>query len=168
MADLSGFNAKDHEKMGDRTLIKNETVVVGKIVKSEKKNCSEKSKDPSGWYISLQFKVVGGEHKDRVFFTNLNLKNKNAQAVEIAQKELATICDACGVLQPEDSQDLHGIQMKLTIGIEKSKSPKYPDKNYIMMYEKYGGDAIPDSDDKQDAGYAGSKGPAWLDKDKEE
>ena len=72
----------------------------------------EKTKAGDGEYLKLTFKVLqDGEYKGRLIWSNLNLVNKNDQAVDIAQRELSGICHATGVMNPEDSQELHGIPM---------------------------------------------------------
>jgi Protein of unknown function (DUF669). len=71
----------------------------------------------TGQYLKLRFDVIEGEHQGRVIFTNLNLDNPNPKAVEIAQKDLAQICHAVGVMAPDDSTELHDkpLQAKVTI-----------------------------------------------------
>ena len=46
--------------------------------------------------LALTFRVVEGEHKDSLIFTNLNIVNSNPQAQEIAQRELSALCQCRG------------------------------------------------------------------------
>lgn len=87
------------------------------IVDSEMKQTSA----GDGEYLKLTFKVIQGEFEGRFLWLNLNLVNKNKQAVEIAERELSSICHAIEVLDPEDSQELHGIPMCAKV---KVKPPK--------------------------------------------
>lgn len=71
----------------------------------------------TGEYLKLTFRITEGEYEGRFVWKNLNLVNPNEQAVEIANRELSAICHAVDVLQPEDSQELHGIPMSARIKV---------------------------------------------------
>lgn len=78
----------------------------------------KKTAAQDGEYLKLTFKVLDeGDFNGRLIWSNLNLVNKNDKAVEIAQKELSGICHAIGVLEPEDSQELHGQPMKAKVKV---------------------------------------------------
>lgn len=65
------------------------------------------TKDGSGQYLSLKLEVQHGEFAGRVLFDRLNLWSSNHKAKEIANRQLSQICHAVGVLQVQDSQQLH-------------------------------------------------------------
>lgn len=73
----------------------------------------------TGQYLQLTIEVIDGEHKGRLLFERLNLQNPNPKAVEIAQETLAYICEAVGVLQPQNAMVLHGKPMVCSVGVEK-------------------------------------------------
>ena len=75
------------------------------IVKSQNKP----TKSGTGSYLELQCQVVGGEYSKRVLWARLNLRNASAAAVEMAKRELSSICHATGVLRPRCKEDLHNI-----------------------------------------------------------
>jgi len=54
----------------------------------------------------------------------MNLDNPSAQAVEIAEGELAAICQAVGAPQITDSQQLHGRPLDVTVTQRKSDNGK--------------------------------------------
>lgn len=124
------FNAKDKEKMGGF-----EPIPAGwylaEIVKSEMKNASS---GDGNKYLTCQLKVLEGEHKDRYLFNLMNLINKSTEAVEIAEKELASICEACNIDELEDSTELHGIPMAIRVSI-KPGDANWPSKNEIKAYK---------------------------------
>ena len=102
----SAFNTEEAQGMDDRTDFPKGTQIVMAIEKSDYKPNSKKT----GHYLALYAKVQEGEFKNRVAFINLNLDNPNAVAVEIANKELKTICDAVGFVGAlRDTTDIHGI-----------------------------------------------------------
>lgn len=126
----SVFNSKDHGgRMGFSTIPAG--WYKAQITKSELK--PTKAKD--GKYLQLMEKVIEGQHKGSVIFTRLNLINKSDIAVNIAQNELATICDACGKNKVEDSEELHGIAHWIQVIIEEGAGDM-PDQNRIKMYRK--------------------------------
>lgn len=71
------------------------------------------TKDQLGAYLWGQMNILDGQYAGRKLFMRLNLKNTNAQAVEIAFKQLSAICHACNVLQVADSTQLHSIPFKV-------------------------------------------------------
>jgi len=138
MAQLpSAFNANNHEQMNDFSVIE-AGKYVAQVVKSEMCKCSETAKDPKGQYLKLHWKIIDKKAKGKMLWTQLNIINKNPTAVEIAQKELATICKSIGKVTINDSQELHGIPVLLTVGIEPAKA-NWPEKNVISFYESVSG-----------------------------
>lgn len=61
----------------------------------------------NGEYLELVAQVIGGKYNGRKLWKRLNLVNLNAQAVEIAERELSALCHALNVLRPQDSVELH-------------------------------------------------------------
>lgn len=86
--------------------------------------------------------VLPQEYFGRKLFNNYNLENKNAQAQEIGQKQLASLCRAIGVSGIEDSDELHFKPYIAKVGLGKrSKDGQYPARAEIKKYY------FPDSDD---------------------
>ena len=75
----------------------------GMVTSSEMKS----TKDGTGQYLELTLEIQSGQFQGRRLWDRLNLTNRNPKAVEIAQKQLAQLCHATGVLQVSDSQQLH-------------------------------------------------------------
>lgn len=148
MAELpSVFDAKNSEKMGDF-----EPVPAGwyiaEVVKSEMKNTAAKT----GKYLNLQFKILEPEaYEGKVFFVLMNLVNPNPIAVEIAQKELASICSAVGIDELEDSVDLHDTPMGVRLTVNAGDA-NWPPKNVAKAYKAASEVEIEEADpfDKKD------------------
>jgi len=114
---------------------------LGAVQKSELMD----TKAGTGKYLKLQFKLYGdasgGDNgKGRMVWQNLNLINPNQQAVEIAERELATLCRACGLEAIEDSVELHDIEVGILLAIQPATA-QWPAKNIIKGYAP--ADAIP-------------------------
>lgn len=91
------------------------------------------TKAKTGYYLKLEWVFLDEKAKGRKLWSNLNLDNPNPIAVEIATKELNSICQACGLNAVEDSEELHGIPITLTLAIKKGNAD-YPPSNNITGY----------------------------------
>lgn len=86
-----------------------------------------------GAYLSLRFNVIDGQFAGRKVFARLNLRNANPVAQEIAYKDLSAIAHAVGVLHVQDSQQLHGIPLKIKVSVRKGDG-NYDDSNEVKAY----------------------------------
>lgn len=128
MASFGGtYDATDGQGMDSRDALPAGEYVAA-VVKSEKRGPNDKGNS----YINLEFEVTEGEHEGRRFWSMLNLWNSSQKAVEIAQRELNSICQACGKLRVSDSEELHGIPMRVKLRIE--TSAQYGDQNRVTGY----------------------------------
>lgn len=66
------------------------------------------TKDGNGLLLKLEFIIMEGKYVDWRIWGQINLKNASIKAVEIGQKELKRLCDACGIQRLTDSQQLLG------------------------------------------------------------
>lgn len=135
MAKLFGgkkkFSTKGKKTMDDYDLMP-EHWDHAKVVESDYKENNEKT----GHYVWLKWEITRGKFKGRFLFTVLNLDHPKEQAVEIAEKELTTICAAMGLPGVEDTSELHGKEVQVRVGIQKAKKgSSYPDQNRIKNYK---------------------------------
>jgi hypothetical protein len=134
MANLgSAFDASQVEPAGDRSVLPAGEYLAA-IAKSEVRD----AKTAGNRYINLEFEVIDGPAKGRRFWTMLNLWNSNAQAVEIAQRELSSICHAVGKLRVSDTEELHAIPMLVRVTV---KNDAYGEKNEVKGYKPANGGA---------------------------
>jgi hypothetical protein len=124
------------------------------IIESEMKATA----NGNGSYLSLTFQILDGAHANRKVFTNLNLNNPNAAAVEIAYKQLSAICHAVGVIQVQDSTQLHGLPMMAKISVRPAKDG-YDASNEIKGFKKNEGGGAPVVGG---AGPGAGAAPAWA------
>lgn len=93
------------------------------------------TQDGTGTYLALTFDILDGQFAGRKIFVNLNLRNANPMAQEIAYKDLSAICHATGVMQiQQDSSELHGRPMKVKVKIRPAKG-EYEASNAISAYK---------------------------------
>jgi hypothetical protein len=92
------------------------------------------TKDGAGTYLQARFNILDGQYRGRKLFTRLNIRNANSQAQEIALRQLSAIGHAVGVLHIQDSQQLHGLPLKVKVKIRKGDD-NYEDSNEIISYK---------------------------------
>ena len=76
------------------------------------------TKDNTGAFLKCEFTILAPqEYANRKIFDRLNLQNSNAQAVEIAYRQLSAICHSIGVIQVQDSAQLHGRPLQVKVSV---------------------------------------------------
>ena len=125
----AAFDSGQHEDMNTGFDPMPADTYIAQVIESEILTTAKKT----GKYIKLKFEILKGEFKGRFVWTNLNIINPNPTAVEIAQKELATLCRAIGKAVIQDTQELHGIPIKMKIKIKPAKDD-YPAGNEPIGY----------------------------------
>ncbi len=79
--------------------------------------------------------------KGRKVFEGFNIRNANPVAQEIAYKQLSAVCHAVGILQVQDSEQLHGRPMKVKLKVvppvyeDDGVTVKYADKNEVVAWK---------------------------------
>lgn len=143
MANLSGLYNPEAEAQQDFAPIPSGEYPA-QIVESDMKP----TKNNDGQYLELKYSVLDGEFKGRSVWVRLNLDNKNAQAVEIANRQFASIRDAIGVTQVNQSEELHYKPHIIRVELvpagtpRKNSTPTTKDQNEIRGWKKLD-DGIP-------------------------
>jgi len=99
------------------------------IIESEMKQ----TKAGNGAYLNLKFEVIDSQYAGKWIFARLNLQNKNAEAVKIAQRDLSSICRAIGKKAIADSEELHHKPLQIKVVIQPPRGD-YPASNEIKAY----------------------------------
>ena len=137
MVDFGGqWDATQGETMGTTDALPAGEYVAA-IVKSERREAKSMNGNA---YINLEFEVLDGQYQGRRFWTMLNLWNHNQTAVEIAQRELNSICHAVGKLRVSNSEELHNIPMLVKLGV---RTDDYGTQNTTKGYKPMNGGAAP-------------------------
>ncbi|MCC6530954.1 MAG: DUF669 domain-containing protein [Burkholderiales bacterium] len=127
MATLQGFDATAVGPM--RSF---EPLPIGKYRAMMTDSEMKTTKNGSGQYLNCEFTVIDGAYQGRRVWARLNLVNQHKTAEDIAQRELGAICQAVGVLHPQDSAQLHNIPIELDVGME--RNDKGEPQNRIKGY----------------------------------
>lgn len=152
MATLN-FNATTVEPVAGR-----EPIPAGRYVAMITGSIMKPTRQGNGQFLELEYTVLEGEHHNRKVWSRHNLHHANPQTVEIARRELSSICRAVGVLQPGDSAELH--QKPLTIVVSVRTRPDTGEKvNEVTGWARREMAA----DAPQQAGATGGPAtPPWL------
>ena len=75
-----------------------------------------------GQLLWLELDVLEGEYAGRKLFDRLNLVNINPTTIEIAQRTLSAICHATGLMQVDDSEQLHLIPLIADVKVQPPKN----------------------------------------------
>lgn len=114
MANLSGFNATEHETTNDFELLPENRYIAVITASQFKDNKAQNNK-----YLELQFQIIEGEFKNRVVWGRLSLNHQKEQTAKIARGQLAAICKAVGVLTPQDSAELHNLPLQISVKVKR-------------------------------------------------
>jgi len=126
MAGLS-FNASTVEAKMGMDPVPQGTYRVA-IVESEQREPEGKAP-----YLLIQMQILEGEHKGRNLRTILNLAHEKESVRKMAASELSCICHAVGVLNVQDSVELHNIPMMVDVVVTPPKDG-YDAGNRIKKY----------------------------------
>jgi hypothetical protein len=128
---LSGFDASQVPEQQEFA-----AVPAGQYVAIATASAFKPTKNGQGEFLQFDFEIIDGEFKGRKLWARLNLRNRNATAVDIAQRELGAICRAVGVIKPNDSAELHNRPITLTVDVELDDRNRQ--SNIIKKYEPAG------------------------------
>lgn len=123
------FDATNHETLGTY-----EALPAGWYNAAIDASEMKATKDGTGAYLQLSFKILDGFANGRKVFARLNLQNSNPTAQEIAYKTLSSIMHATGQLRINDSAELHAIPMKIKLKV-RAGDDKYEASNDITAYD---------------------------------
>lgn len=127
---MLNYDATGQPTMDDFTPVENGDYE-SMAVKSEMKE----TKGKDGQFLKIDWLVLEGPNKGRSLFSRLNLINKNEQTVQIARRELNSICVAVGKLKVRDSAELHNIPVMLHV-VKEARGDGKGMTNRITGYEQ--------------------------------
>lgn len=87
-------------------------------------------KSGAGVGINITFEIISGEHRSRKVWQWINYQHTNQEAQRIGRGELSAICHAVGVLQLQDTAQLHNLPLLITVAVDR----KDPSRNVITRF----------------------------------
>lgn len=95
------------------------------------------TKNGQGQYLELIMQVIDGPYANRLLWDRITLVHPNNKTVEIAQRQLSAICHAVGVIQVQDSAQLHN--RPIIVRVKFVQDQRYGDKNEVGSYKAIAG-----------------------------
>jgi len=92
----------------------------------------------NGEAVVLTWTVLDGPCVNRKVFHRINYRHTNPQAEQIGQSQLSAVCHAAGVIQLQDTQQLHAKPCRIRVKIRKDSSGQYDDQNEVSGVEPAG------------------------------
>src|SRR5688572_18017199 len=77
------------------------------------------TKQGGGLVASFTWEILEGPFKGRKIWQRINVINQNAQAQEIGQRELGSLCKALGLGPITDTTVVHFKPLQIRVGVEK-------------------------------------------------
>jgi hypothetical protein len=135
MASLSGFNAANIQPAQPLNF---DPIPAGEYLGHITESEIAPLNSGNGNGLKLTFEVIDGQHKGRRIWEMLSIVHTNPKTQQIAQEQLSAICHAIGIMQPQDSAELHHKPILLTVAIRPADG-QYKAKNIIKGYSKASG-----------------------------
>lgn len=107
---------------------------IATIIDSEVKQTQK-----GGTMAVFTLQVADGEFAGRKLFARINVRNPSPQAEQIGQSQLSALCHATGVLQLQDTAQVHGKFVRARVKIRKDPTGQYGDQNEVSGFEAVGG-----------------------------
>lgn len=82
----------------------------------------KRNKAGTGSYAAYEMRVLDGQYANRVVFYNINVDHPSKQAVDIGNREHARLAEACGLDHIDDTDDVNGKTVTITLSVEKDGS----------------------------------------------
>jgi hypothetical protein len=129
MSIVKGFRAADHQSE-DRPV----GVLPAGPYEVQVVNVEERAtKDGHGMYLWLELEVLRPTHVGRKLFDRIHLVNRSEKAVEIAQRQLASLCQAAGIEELVDSSELVGHVVVARVRVRPPRG-EYGEDNEVSGY----------------------------------
>lgn len=118
------------------------------------------TKSGTGTMLNLTWTILDGQFANRKVFDRINVQNANPEAEKIGQRQLSSICHATGVMKLQDSNQLHGKPVKITVKIR--QSAEWGDSNEVKSYEAASGVSPASFASAPQSAAAASAAPPWA------
>lgn len=99
------------QSVGQLPIGRHKVIIEDSEVKATKAN--------DGGYLALTLQVIEGPSAGATGVMRLGIYSQNQKAVEISHRQLSAICHAIGVLNVQDSAQLHNIPFMVEVGNQK-------------------------------------------------
>lgn len=118
------------------------------------------TKSGTGKYLAIRYDVVNGDHKGRVLWGNMTMRNQNLDAERIGRLQFGELLQAIGKSEVEDTDELIGASLKVKVVIKDSE--QYGPSNEVKGWRPISNAAPTEAAPK--AAASGKAAPPWAKK----
>ena len=93
------------------------------------------TKAGDGRYLELTWRILEGDHRDRLVWQRVTLENPSERAVQFGKRRLSNICFAVGKEQIQDSTELHDIPCRIYVATRPGNEG-HQDSNEVTRVQK--------------------------------
>ena len=129
------INPEDHQETQEGSY---EPIPAGTYTSMVTNSEMKPTKAGTGQYLELTFTICSDKYNGRKFWERLNLSNPNPTAVEIAERNMASLARACGLQSCSDSDQLHDKPVNVLLKV-KSGNAQYDATNEVAGYQSVTG-----------------------------
>lgn len=91
------------------------------------------NKNTAGSHVGATLLVIDGEFEGRLLWANYNIKNANPTAEKIGRAELAQLCQAIGIGNPKDTDELVNKPFMVKLGVDRKDNSRNKIKAYMAL-----------------------------------
>ncbi len=95
----------------------------------------KETKNGTGEYINVKYKVLGPSNSGKFLFQMFNIKNDNKKATEIGLSQLKSYMKAAGIDTEQPLTSVHDLVGYKTTGVIKHKTDDYGTKAVISYHK---------------------------------
>ena len=99
------------QSAGQLPLGRQPVVITGSEIKA--------NKDNQGGHVAFELLIIDGPNKGQTGMHRLNLYHHDSRTAEIASRQFSAMCHVCGMLQVEDTAQLHNIPFVVDVTQQK-------------------------------------------------
>ena len=91
------------------------------------------TKDATGQYIKVKYKITGPTHSGRVVFGNINVRNASQKAEEIGRQQLGELMRALNIPRLTDTDQLIGGMLSIKLAV-RAATEQYEAQNEVRGF----------------------------------
>ena len=95
----------------------------------------------NGTALKLTITILQQGYNGRKVFARLNVRHNNPEAERISNQQLRELCEAIGVVNMQDTVELHNKPMQVRLKIREDKTGQYEPQNEVSGFKPVGAGA---------------------------
>lgn len=98
-------------------------------------------KSGTGTMLKLTFTVLQQGYNGRKVWGQLCVRHENPKTEKIANEQLRELCESVGLVNMQDTVELHNKPVQIKVKVRVSDNPQYEDQNEVVGFKPVGAGA---------------------------